>query len=44
MKHKAVVATNDRELRKRLRSEGIAVISLRGNNKLSLFGYVEREK
>ncbi|MHA1668526.1 MAG: type II toxin-antitoxin system VapC family toxin [Candidatus Heimdallarchaeaceae archaeon] len=44
IKHKAVVATNDRELRKRLRSEGIAVISLRGNNKLSLFGYVERDK
>jgi rRNA-processing protein FCF1 len=36
--HKAVVATNDRELRSMLIDKGIAVISLHGKNKLALFG------
>ncbi len=34
----AIVATNDAELRSRLRKKSIAVISLHGKNKLSLFG------
>ena len=41
-KHKAIVATNDTALRSRLRQKGLPVISLRGNNKLSLFGFVEK--
>ncbi|MCE7742467.1 MAG: PIN domain-containing protein [Candidatus Heimdallarchaeota archaeon] len=40
LEHKAIVATNDRELRLTLREKGIAVISLHGKNRLSLFGYV----
>ena len=40
-KHHAIVATNDVELRQKLNNKGIAVISLRGNNKLALFGHVE---
>ncbi len=38
LEKEAIVATNDTELRKRLREKGIVVISLRGKNKLSLFG------
>jgi rRNA-processing protein FCF1 len=34
----AIVATNDSELRLKLRERGITVISLHGKNKLSLFG------
>ncbi len=37
----AIVATNDSELRMKLRARGIAVISLRGKNKLSLFGDIK---
>jgi rRNA-processing protein FCF1 len=39
-KHKAIVATNDRELRLKLRNRGIIVISLHGDNRLSLFGHI----
>jgi rRNA-processing protein FCF1 len=38
LEKEAIVATNDTELRLRLREKGIVVISLRGKNKLSLFG------
>ncbi len=38
LEKEAIVATNDTELRFRLREKGIVVISLRGKNKLSLFG------
>jgi len=37
----AIVATNDSELRMKLRERGIVVISLRGKNKLSLFGDIK---
>ena len=37
-KHGAVVATNDAELRLKLRSKGLSVISLRGDNRLEFFG------
>ena len=40
-KYKAVVATNDAELRLRLRSKGLSVISLRGDNRLEFFGSEE---
>ncbi|MHA1200115.1 MAG: type II toxin-antitoxin system VapC family toxin [Candidatus Heimdallarchaeaceae archaeon] len=40
LEHKAIVATNDRELRLTLREKGISVISLHGKNRLSLFGYI----
>jgi len=40
-KHKAIIATNDTALRLRLRQKGLPVISLYGNNKLSLFGFAE---
>ncbi len=36
--HKAVIATNDRKLRSILIDKGMAVISLHGKNKLTLFG------
>ncbi|MCK5303716.1 MAG: hypothetical protein KAJ72_00590 [Candidatus Heimdallarchaeota archaeon] len=36
--HKAVIATNDRKLRSILIYKGMAVISLHGKNKLTLFG------
>lgn len=36
----AIVATNDKTLREKLRKKGIAVISLHGKNRLSLFGHV----
>jgi len=38
---KAIVATNDKEMRQKLLDKGIAVISLHGKNRLSLFGYIE---
>ena len=38
IEHKAIVATNDSELRSKLRKKGISVISLHGDNRLSLFG------
>lgn len=38
MEHNAIIATNDTELRNRLRSNGLPVISLHGDNRLSLFG------
>jgi len=38
LEKEAIVATNDTKLRLRLREKGIVVISLRGKNKLSLFG------
>jgi len=37
----AIVATNDSELRLKLREKGIPVISIRGDNKLELFGTLE---
>ncbi|MCD6414020.1 MAG: hypothetical protein J7L23_00135 [Candidatus Diapherotrites archaeon] len=37
----AVVCTNDKELRKRLRSAGVPVMYLRGRKKLQLDGVVE---
>lgn len=40
-KHSAVVATNDAELRLKLRSKGLAVIALRGENHLEFFGHEE---
>lgn len=40
LEHKAIVATNDKKLRLRLREKGIAVISMHGKNRLSLFGYI----
>ncbi len=40
LEHNAIVATNDKELRLKLRGRGISVISLHGKNRLSLFGYV----
>ena len=36
--HKAIVATNDANLRSSLRKKGLAVVSLHGKNKLALFG------
>ncbi len=39
--HNAIIATNDSALRLRLRQKGLPVISLHGDNKLSLFGFVE---
>lgn len=41
-KYRAVVATNDAELRLRLRSKGLSVISLRGDNRLEFFGSEEK--
>ena len=38
VENKAIVATNDGELRSRLRKRGISVIALHGKNKLKLFG------
>jgi rRNA-processing protein FCF1 len=37
-KHKAIVATNDANLRQNLRKKGLTVVSLHGKNKLALFG------
>ncbi len=37
-KYSAIVATNDSELRSKLRKRGLAVIALRGDNRLELFG------
>jgi len=37
----AIVATNDSELRLKLRKKGIVVISLRGDNKLEVFGNID---
>lgn len=39
--HNAVIATNDAELRLRLRNKGFAVIALRGDNHLEFFGHEE---
>ena len=39
--NEAVVATNDKILRKKLLDKGIAVISLHGKNRLSLFGHID---
>lgn len=39
--YKAIVATNDKELRKQLREKGLSVISLHGRNRLSIFGHFE---
>ncbi len=39
--HNAIIATNDSALRLRLRQKGLPVISLHGDNKLSLFGFLE---
>ncbi|MHA1303819.1 MAG: type II toxin-antitoxin system VapC family toxin [Candidatus Heimdallarchaeaceae archaeon] len=41
--HKAIVATTDSELRRKLRNEGIPVITLRGKNELKLIGEVVEE-
>lgn len=38
VEYNAIIATNDSELRSKLRKRGIAVISLHGDNRLSLFG------
>ena len=38
--YQAIIATNDTLLRKRLRKKGRTVISLRGKNRLSLFGHI----
>jgi rRNA-processing protein FCF1 len=40
IENKSIVATNDTELRSRLRKKGITVIALHGKNKLKLFGYL----
>ncbi|MEE9410559.1 MAG: PIN domain-containing protein [Candidatus Heimdallarchaeota archaeon] len=37
--YQAIVATNDAELRSKLRKKGLAVISLRGKNQLAFFGF-----
>lgn len=39
--HNAIIATNDTALRLKLRKKGLPVISLHGNNRLSLFGFAE---
>lgn len=39
--HNAIIATNDRELRLKLREEGVVVISLHGENRLTVFGDIE---
>jgi len=41
VKHSAVVATNDAELRLKLLNKGLAVIALRGDNRLEFFGQEE---
>ena len=41
VKHSAVVATNDTELRLKLLKKGLAVIALRGDNRLEFFGQEE---
>ena len=38
IEHEAIVATNDSELRLRLRRKGISVIAVYGKNRLELFG------
>ncbi|MBA7515385.1 hypothetical protein ES705_07424 [subsurface metagenome] len=38
IEHEAIVATNDSELRLRLRRKGISVIAMYGKNRLELFG------
>ena len=38
LEHNAIVATTDRELKRKLRENGIAIISLRGKNKLEIVG------
>jgi rRNA-processing protein FCF1 len=37
----SIVATNDSELRIRLRKKGIVVIALHGKNKLTVFGHID---
>ena len=39
--NKSIVATNDSELRSKLREKGIAVVTLHGKNRLALFGYID---
>ncbi|NPD87217.1 MAG: hypothetical protein HGN29_00745 [Asgard group archaeon] len=41
IENNSIVATNDSELRLKLREKGIAVIALHGKNKLALFGYID---
>ncbi|MCG3225481.1 MAG: 30S processome protein Utp24 [Candidatus Heimdallarchaeota archaeon] len=41
IENNSIVATNDSELRSKLREKGVAVITLHGKNKLALFGYID---
>lgn len=40
IENNSIVATNDSELRLKLREKGVAVVTLHGKNKLALFGYI----
>jgi len=40
IENNSIVATNDSELRLKLREKGIAVVALHGKNKLAIFGYI----
>ncbi|MHA1954785.1 MAG: type II toxin-antitoxin system VapC family toxin [Candidatus Heimdallarchaeaceae archaeon] len=41
IENNSIVATNDSELRSKLRQKSVAVITLHGKNKLALFGYID---